>query len=249
MAGTAAGAGTVRSLGPAIALGALKRVGSPWGKGAGGVQGTPYRHGTLLWGGGDPATHLPPPPALSASETGEDVSFWRMPPLIPNNAPDGPARTSLVRDVARSELVPGREAERGDRDPHGRWHQEGALQQAIGLPLLLIYNNSISLRRRGGSPRVGASPVAHLPFACGRGESRLLSRRGWLPCHHHHHVGHPHPCPGWLGQVGAAGMAGIAPREVSVGDPGQRGPFLIPGCWPTSGSDPSAAGLITSRNE
>lgn len=46
------------------------------------------------------------------------MPFWRMPPLIPNNAPDGPAGTSLVRDVARSELVPGREAERGDRDPH-----------------------------------------------------------------------------------------------------------------------------------
>lgn len=33
------------------------------------------------------------------------MPFWRMPPLIPNNAADGP---SLVRDVARSELVPGR---------------------------------------------------------------------------------------------------------------------------------------------
>lgn len=59
----------------------------------------------------------PAPGRRWASEPGEDVSFWRMPPLIPNNAPDGPAGTSLVRDVARSELVPGREAERGDGDP------------------------------------------------------------------------------------------------------------------------------------
>lgn len=70
-------------------------------------------------GGGEDPGHPPPAPTRSlASETGEDVPFWRMPTLIPNNAPDGPAGTSLVRDVARSELAPGREAERGDGDPH-----------------------------------------------------------------------------------------------------------------------------------
>lgn len=69
-------------------------------------------------GEGGPGHPSPAPVRLSASETGEDVSFWWMPPLILNNAPDGPARTSLVRDVVRSELVPRREAERGDGDPH-----------------------------------------------------------------------------------------------------------------------------------
>lgn len=67
---------------------------------------------------GEPG-HPPPAPTHSPmNETGEDVSFWRMPPLIPNNAPDGPEGTRLVRDVARSEPIPRREAERGDRDPH-----------------------------------------------------------------------------------------------------------------------------------
>ena len=69
-------------------------------------------------GEGGPGHPPPAPGRSSASEAGEDVPFWRMPPLIPNNAPDGPARTRLVRDVARSELVPGREVERGDGDPH-----------------------------------------------------------------------------------------------------------------------------------
>lgn len=96
---------------PAIPLGALGAAGGPWGKALVAAWGHP-----LLGKGGQ--GHPPPAPTRRAGEPGEDVPpFWRMPPLIPNNAPDGPAGTSLVRDVARSELVPGREVERGDRDP------------------------------------------------------------------------------------------------------------------------------------
>lgn len=57
-----AGSGVVRSLGPTIALGALKQARDPLGKGAGGVQGTPYSHALLAQGGGTrPPTSCPHP--------------------------------------------------------------------------------------------------------------------------------------------------------------------------------------------
>lgn len=132
--GTGALAATRHRAGPRHPLGALESAGAPWGKGLLAVGDTPVPTPP-----GEGGTRPPAPvPSRRAGETGEDVPFWRMPPLIHNNAPDGPARTSLVRDVARSELVPREGGTERGQGPAHRWHRRRDLQPAKGRFLVFI---------------------------------------------------------------------------------------------------------------
>lgn len=171
----------VWSLGPDVALGkstlsALKRARGPPGRGAGGAPGPPPSSPThSLWSG-----------------LGWDVPFWRMPPLIPNNAPAGPAGTSLVCDVVRSEPVPRREVERGPgtRALLARGDRFTAGNKAfLLLFLLLIYNNSIKMRREGRAQGLEhpQMPTYLLPVVAGTvgslpgGDGHSATTRGTSP--------------------------------------------------------------------
>lgn len=102
------------------------------------------RRGSI--GKGEQGAPRPPTSFPHPLAEGRDGPFWRMPPLIPNNAPDGAAGTGLGGDVVRSEPVPRREAERGtgSRAPLAPGERFRAGSWAC---LAFIYINSINVKK------------------------------------------------------------------------------------------------------
>lgn len=191
----------------------------------------------LSRGGGTRApTSCPHPPA---GEPGEDVSFCRMPPLIPNNAADGPAGTSLVRDVARSELVPGRGGT-GTRTPPAQGERFTAAQKGS-----FSYRQERTALKRGGRAKPKGWSIPRCPptsrlWPWGQ---RAPFQQWWC---HHHHVGHPRPRPGGTGtSYSSSGHSWHSPAKGTGGGRGRggMGPFLTPGCSWMLAPAPAPLGL------
>lgn len=160
-----------------------------------------------------------------------------MPPLIPNNAADGP---SLVRDVARSELVPGRGGT-GTRTPLPP--RERDLQLCFRF-----YYRIMAFKRGGGDGK--AQGLEHPPLPTYLSPV-VVGTAGAFP------GGDSATTTTWDVSVPAPGCLG--PVAVQLAQPSkghrwgtrERRDVALPHAWMPlgAGSHPSATGLVTtSRN-